>query len=169
MVLLHQPPWVCTDHLRLQRSNFSSNKYPFREQCSCLAVCECLLKHYFRRNENPNQKQASDWIQGLCWTLPPNSSLPFSTFAPWCRLHLFPDCVTYDLVSFNFHLFRNCCASFSSTSFLSDILFYLLFTFNLFKYFYTISHFPFYWLVAMHYYHSSVLVNSVALHLTFLF
>lgn len=49
-----------------------------------------LLKHYFRWNEKHNQKQSFDWIQGLCWTLPPNSSLPLSTFAPWCQLHHFP-------------------------------------------------------------------------------
>lgn len=35
-----------------------------------------LLKHYFRWNEKQNQKQPFDWIWSLCWTLPPNSSLP---------------------------------------------------------------------------------------------
>lgn len=113
-----QPPRACTDHLRPQRSDFSPNKYPFREHCSCLAVSKWLFKHYFRRTEKPNQKQASDWIQGLCWTLPPNSSLPFSTFAPWCQLHHFPDCVSSHSVSFNF-LF--CCVFFFYLSFLSDI------------------------------------------------
>lgn len=55
-----------------------------------------LLKHYFRWNEKHNQKQSFDWIQGLCWTLPPNSSLLLSTFAPWCQLHHFPHYVSLE-------------------------------------------------------------------------
>lgn len=60
-----------------------------RPRLVLIAVSKWLLKHYFRWNEKQNQKQSFDWIQGLCWTLPPNSSLPFSTFALWCQLHHF--------------------------------------------------------------------------------
>lgn len=54
-----------------------------------------LLKHYFRWNEKPNPKQFFDWIRGLCWTLLLKPSLPISTFAPWCQIHHFPDCISF--------------------------------------------------------------------------
>lgn len=88
------PRYSCSEFAQFiwgHREVFCSNREsPFKDQCWCLAMSKGLLKHYFRWNEKQIQKQSDDWIQGLCWTLLPNSSLPFSTFAPWCQLHHFP-------------------------------------------------------------------------------
>lgn len=68
---------------------FSVNKCPFKDQGYCLAMSKSISEQYFRWNQKQNQKHIFWLDPGPCWTLPPNSSLPFSTFAPRCQLNHF--------------------------------------------------------------------------------